>query len=124
MLRLMVMRGSALTCGTAVLLLAAGCSGTAEDAVEVSGTLRQTGGPLGVPQPGVPGMVTFRGGDDRSVEADAASDGTFTLRLPPGSYTVEGRSPTFAGGQGVCRADDVRVASRAVAGIVVACPRR
>ena len=89
----------------------------------VSGVLRQTGGPPGVSQPGVPGTVTFRG-DAGPVEVEAAEDGTFSLRLPPGTYEVEGRSPTYGGGEGICKGNEVRVVSAPVLDVVVACTRR
>ncbi len=95
-----------------------GASGTA-----VSGTLRLTGGPSGSSQPGVGGQVVFTSDDTHHTQA--AADGTFTMSLRPGTYTVTGTSPQFDDGQGTCRADTrVVVTGTAVAGLVVACSRR
>lgn len=89
----------------------------------VSGVLRQTGGPSGASQPGVPGTVAFRGAAGL-VEVEAAEDGTFLLRLPPGTYEVPGRSPNYGGGEAIYRAIEVRVVSAPVIDVVVACTRR
>ena len=90
----------------------------------VSGTLRTTGGPPGVSQPGVAGQVVFTSGKVRGL-AQAAADGTFTASLVPGTYTITGSSPQYGDAQGVCRADGPFVVSDDdIEGLLVACPRK
>jgi hypothetical protein len=111
--------------GLLASLALAGCTQEAEPAQQrVAGTLRMTGGPLGVAQPGVHGEVVFASGDRREV-VEAAKDGSFATSLDAGTYTVTGTSPLFGGGAGVCRADaPVVVAGGSIDDVVVACPRR
>jgi hypothetical protein len=85
-----------------------------------------TGGPAGAPQPGVPGSVWFDAvATGRRYPTAAAADGSFTLTVPPGAYTVTGSSPQFAGGSQSCRADGtVQISASGLSGVVVACPHR
>jgi hypothetical protein len=94
--------------------------------VVVDGVLRMTGGPAGAPQPGVPGSVWFDAvATGRRYPTAAAADGSFTLTVPPGAYTVTGSSPQFAGGSQSCRADGtVQISASGLSGVVVACPHR
>jgi hypothetical protein len=94
--------------------------------VVVAGVMRMTGGPAGAPQPGVPGSVRFDAvASGRSYPTKAAADGSFTLTVPPGEYTVTGSSPQFDGGSQSCRADGtVHVSGSGLSGVVVACSRR
>lgn len=91
--------------------------------VVVDGVLRMTGGPVGAAQPGVPGSVWFDAvATGRRYPAKAAADGSFTLTVPPGKYTVTGSSPQFNGGSPSCRADGtVQVSASGLSGVVVAC---
>jgi hypothetical protein len=121
-------RRAALAAFAAVLALT-GCGSdragaSADPAVQVSGTLRMTGGPAGATQPGAPGDVLFTSTGARQV-THAAADGAFSISLPPGTYTVAGTSPQYGDGQGICRVDaPVVVTEKAVSGLVVACSRR
>jgi hypothetical protein len=111
------------------LVALTGCSadpngGSDTSAQRVAGTLRMTGGPAGVSQPGVVGQVVFTSGDNREV-TEAAADGSFAVSLTAGTYTVTGTSPLYGDGQGVCRADaPFVVADASVSDVVVACSRR
>lgn len=111
--------------------LVAGCSshstGPLEPPVEVHGVLRMTGGPAGATEPSVPGRVRFvgprKGGD--TLEVPTAANGTFSLELNPGSYTVTGRSPQYDDGNGICRTNgDVVIKARRNSPITVACDRK
>lgn len=64
----------------------------------VTGRLVIEGGSLGPggQQPGerpVPGTVEFTAEGHRLDEVPAGNSGTFSVRLPPGTYAVSGRSP-------------------------------
>lgn len=90
-------------------------------ATTVSGTLRMVGGAMGGGQPGVPGEVVFTAADKHAV-AQAATDGSFTASLAPGTYKVTGTSRWYDNGQRGCSADSSVVVTRtAVAGLVVGC---
>lgn len=93
---------------------------------EVRGWLRMTGGPSGASQPGIPGTVSFvdRATGDRYA-ATATADGSFTVTVPSGRYTVTGTSPLFMDGQGSCgTAVPTVVPASGLAGVVVACSRK
>lgn len=63
----------------------------------IAGHLRQVGGPVpGVNRP-VPGTVTISGGSTTK-ELPVGQDGSYTVDVPPGTYTVVGHSPTTLGG--------------------------
>lgn len=63
----------------------------------IAGHLRQVGGPPpGVNRP-VPGTVTISGGSTTK-ELQVGKDGSYTVDVPPGTYTVVGHSPTTLGG--------------------------
>jgi hypothetical protein len=74
----------------------------ADDSVEgtVNGTMKMVGGPAAeeVESP-APGQVHARPfpGDSRgeAAEVETADDGTFELRLKPGTYQITGTSPSF-----------------------------
>jgi len=94
--------------------------------VVVDGVLRVIGGPAGAPQPGIPGSVEFDAvATGRRYPTKAAADGSFTLAVPPGAYTVTGASPQVSGGSQSCRADGiVHVSASGLSGVVVACSIR
>jgi hypothetical protein len=58
------------------------------------------GGPVDVHQP-VDGSVTIEGPVDRTI--DVGSDGTFSIWVPPGRYSLTGHSPLYGGGEYLCR---------------------
>jgi hypothetical protein len=78
----------------------------------MTGTFTRVGGPLGPggtqPRP-VPltGTLQFSAGHHRMVAVQVGETGRFSVSLPPGSYTVSGRSPslvtTLASGAHVVR---------------------
>ena len=99
-------------------------SHTAASLTAVSGSMRMTGGPLGAPQTGATGDVTFTTSGTHAV-AHAAADGSFSTSLAPGTYTVTGTSPQYGGGHGICNAtSSVVVSDTALSGVVVACSRK
>jgi hypothetical protein len=66
----------------------------------VTGRLLMAGGPLGPggQQPGhrpIPGTVAFAQAGHRTVAAQVAASGEFSLWLPPGRYWLAGRSPVI-----------------------------
>lgn len=89
----------AITSAAAMLLLA-GCGATAgqhSPMATVTGRFVREGGPLGTggQQPAeqpLSGTVVFTAGRHQ-VTVQVGSSGTFSLRLPPGTYAVSGRSP-------------------------------
>jgi hypothetical protein len=88
--------------------LAAACAGppSVRPAVamgNLTGHLYGVGGPApGAPRPWS-GTVTLIGPYfHRDIQVGA--DGVFSVFVPPGTYTVTGRSPLYQSGTGVCRA--------------------
>lgn len=94
--------------------------------VTVSGVLGMTGGPSDASQSGVPGLVWFDAvATGQRYSTTAAPDGSFTVTVSPGEYTVTGTSPQFNGGSGLCRADGtVHVPASGLSSVVVACSRK
>jgi hypothetical protein len=88
--------------GAAAMLLLAGCGATTGQhsvTATVTGKFVREGGPLGAggQQPAeqpLSGTVLFIAGRHR-VTVHVGSSGTFSVRLPPGTYTVSGRSPSI-----------------------------
>ena len=98
-----------------------------EPPIPVHGVLLMTGGPSGAPQEGVKGRVAFFGPGDRgaTLEVPTNADGTFTLELNPGTYTVTGHSPLYGGNTGVCRTQGELVVKAGSDPLVtVACDRK
>ncbi len=81
-------------------LLMAGCAATGGQGLvtgHLAGRLVMEGGPIGPggKQPGerpIPGTVTFTAAGHRQVAVQVGTSGTFSVRLPPGTYQVSGRS--------------------------------
>jgi hypothetical protein len=93
------------------------CSGRPGSGI-VQGTLDRVGGPApGSPTP-VPGLVTLTGAS-RSYQVAADANGSFSVRVAPGRYTVTATSPRV----GIsCRATHrVQVPARGVATVHVWC---
>lgn len=95
------------TWSAAALLLLAGCTGSPG-----SGTLTGHFSAVGGPAPGsmrpMRGSVTADGPGGRHV-VTTASDGSYRLTLPPGTYSVTAKVP---GGTGPCQADAPVVITR------------
>lgn len=125
--------GMASTLGGAVLLAAVpGCSiGGADDTPSpqstpaptraavggVDGTFRVGGGPYpGIDEP-LSGTITFTG---PVTERVSASDGTFTVGLPPGEYKVSGQ-PEGHFAAVICASTTVTVAAAKTERVDVAC---
>jgi hypothetical protein len=71
------------------------------DRVAVSGRLI-TAGLVSSPAPGTIRITGSRHGPHYTITV--GNDGRYTLTVPPGPYTITGRSPTRYG-RGVCQAD-------------------
>jgi hypothetical protein len=88
---------------------AAACSGQGAGVPAdgtLSGHLYGVGGPApGLPRPW-PGTVTLTGsGVHRDIPVGA--NGTFSVIIPAGRYTVVGHSPLYGSGAGLCQAAGV-----------------
>jgi hypothetical protein len=91
------------TCACVLALLTAGCAAAGAQAPaaaigHLAGRLVMEGGALGPggQQPGerpLSGTVTFTAAGHRRVTVRVGSTGKFSVRLPPGTYQVSGRSP-------------------------------
>ncbi len=94
--------------GLLAVLLMAGCAATGGQAPvpgHLAGRLVMEGGPMvpGGQQPGerpISGTVTFTSAGHRQVAVQVGTSGTFSVRLPPGTYQVSGRSPFIETGNG------------------------
>lgn len=87
----------------------------------VAGQLLFVGGPApGFPRAVSGGTVTFSGA--RTVTTHVDSNGTFSVPLSPGTYTVTATSANYNSGRGVCMASRaVRVADRGTESVRVYC---
>ena len=84
----------------------------------VSGTFRVSGGPYpGVDEP-LSGIVAF---DGRGTEEVTASDGTFALELPPGTYTVTGQPQEGRFAPTTCPPKTLTVVADQVSTVEVSC---
>jgi hypothetical protein len=86
------------------LALLAGCSTNPGYRQTVPGKFVRVGGPAPGSAFPLPGTITARAASGQAFTATSARDGRFTLRLPPGSYRVTGRSPLMQSGQMICAA--------------------
>jgi len=88
------------------LVFLAGCSGRSGAEGTLTGHLYGVGGPPpGLPRPW-PGTVTLTGpGIDRS--ASVGADGSYSVTVPAGRYTVVGRSPLYESDAALCRATEL-----------------
>jgi hypothetical protein len=84
----------------------AACSGHDPADGTLTGHLYGVGGPApGLPRPW-PGTVTVTGpGVHRDVPVGA--DGSYSVTVPAGRYTVTGHSPLYGSGTYLCRATEV-----------------
>lgn len=99
-------RGAAVRClGVSFigLVLLAGCGGPSGHGT-LSGHLYMVGGPApGTPR-AVEGTVVATGPDGRHT-ATVGADGSYTMQLAPGTYTVTGTSPQYGEGKSPCPAN-------------------
>lgn len=113
-------------CGTGAATTRAA---SASDDGSVTGTFIRVGGPLGIdgtqPRP-VPltGTLLFTAGHRRMAEVHVGKTGRFSVRLPAGSYSVSGRSPSLSGASTVrpCgQPERVTVVARRAVHVSVVC---
>ena len=95
------MRPTVMRFGVVVIFLPVsllvGCSSQTPANGTITGHLRQVGGaPPGVNRP-VPGTVTITGGTVTK-DLQVGQDGSYTVEVPPGTYSVVGHSPTAMSG--------------------------
>jgi hypothetical protein len=71
----------------------------------------------------VPGVVSASGvqGKQTIYSQRVSADGRFTLHVAPGTYVLDGRTPRFNGGQGLCGGRAVTVAKNTTVLRDVAC---
>lgn len=114
--------------GVTLLLRSGGATspaGTAQGPAEIAGngrvlgTLEAVGGPPpGTPRP-LRGSITLRNSSGTTFTTTAGSNGAFVVRIPPGTYTVIGRSPLY---NGDCQPiEPVTVVAGTTIQVVVAC---
>jgi hypothetical protein len=117
--------------GVTLLLRSGGTTspaGTAQGPAEIAGnglvlgTLEAVGGPPpGTPRP-LRGSITLRSSRGKAFTTTAGSDGAFAVRIPPGPYTVIGRSPLYDSGIADCQPiEPVTVVAGTTIRVVVAC---
>ena len=108
-----------------VAVAAAGCSqgasGPAGSGV-VQGHLYGVGGPAPGSQRPWAGTVLFDGGG-RHADVAVEDDGSFSITLGPGRYTVTGRTPGYQDGQAPCHpeSDGIEVTANATTTVDVFC---
>ncbi len=103
-------------------MLLAACTGHADKGT-ISGHLLAVGGPAGIPNRPLSGTVSLKGSDNFQVAV--GPDGSYSLSVPQGTYSVSGRSPLYQGGQRICRASHpVTVTKGAVVKADVFCQER
>ena len=82
------------------------CSGQGPADGTLTGHLYGVGGPApGLPRPW-PGTVTLTG-PGVHLEVPVSADGAYSVRVPPGRYTVTGHSPLYESGTALCQAAGV-----------------
>lgn len=81
------------------------CSGPGASDGTLAGHLYGVGGPApGLPRPW-PGTVTLAGPGVHE-DVSVGADGSYSVRVPGGRYTVVGRSPLYQSGGALCRATE------------------
>ena len=115
---------SALLVAAAGLLLSVCSSALPSPEGTIRGTFRMS---VGVIEPtnggAIPGRVTATNRAGQTYSAVVPGTGRFELLVPPGFYTVVGRSPRFVsnGTEGACAAGPISIASRRVVTLDVTC---
>ena len=116
-------------CGVALLLFLFVAAGSDEPfTVNVSGTLQETHGQVRAGMrvgPGVLGTVTAIPSTGPRITVVVGPSGSFRMKLAPGTYHFVGHRPAYPAGIDGCGAyDSVKVARRAVSGVIVDCAGR
>jgi hypothetical protein len=79
--------------------------GTPLSAATVTGRLLAVGGPAGTPNRPLRGTVILHGPGGSIVKAPVGRDGKFQIQIAAGRYRIEGKSPDYLSGTGICRTD-------------------
>jgi hypothetical protein len=103
-------RASTIGVALIVSILAAGCgvstagqtgtsgpTGTVQGIFEIAGgpAIPKTNGLITTPTSPISGIVSFTDASGHTTDVTTGSDGTFSVRLPAGKYTVTGLTPTI-----------------------------
>ncbi len=107
-------QGSAGLLVVALMVMGAtGCGGKDTAAYpakgSITGTLEAVGGPAGPARP-LSGRITAHSGG-HTWSTMAGTDGRFSFHVPPGTYGLTGRSPSYQDGTVDCIADGAVVVS-------------
>lgn len=101
---LSVRRTSVVALASALAAFSLASCGSPSVTVMVTGKLEVSGGPApGAPRP-LNGEIRLRAEDGKSYTATTGPDGRFSINVPPGSYTVRGKSREYEGGRWACLA--------------------
>lgn len=93
----------------------------------VKGRFIASGGPPGAKPSPQKGIVTFVDADGQtSIQVASGADGTFSIVLPVGTYTVTGHTPQYVinDREGLCAGGDVTVKRGRTSSATVGCGRR
>lgn len=123
--RLMIVAGLVAAGATSGCSPGAGPVGSAPQSGIVQGHLYGVGGPAPGTRRAWTGTVSFDGG---GTHADVAvkDDGSYSIALGPGRYSVVGTSPNYEDGRSACRpaSDGVEVTAGSTATVDVLCQLR
>ena len=124
-------RSAVLIAGVLALSLPLGACEGAADRTEVgsstlSGQLLAVGGPAQGTNRPLPGTVIAANTDTHEHHSvSVGSDGRYSLHLPPGNYTIAGRSPSYGDDAYLCAAQQpIRIAAATTAHADVTCEER
>ena len=110
-----------------IVVTAAGC-GYSGPMGEVQGTVVGIGGPPGDgftsehPLPEEQATVTLRGPDGLSISAHAGAGGKFSVDVPPGRYTVTGRSSDVLHQDDCSASGAIMVTAGGTTAVALTCP--
>lgn len=111
----------AMSAVVATVLTLTGCASGGSAEGTLTGHLLGVGGPAGNGPSPWPGTLTITAGGVEHV-VSVGDDGSYSVTLAPGSYTVVGRSPMFQDGTSDCRpSGDAHITAGATTSLDVAC---
>lgn len=122
------------------LVLVAGCSSSSTSSPTstgptsgmVTGVLQLGSAVAGGSPQRVSGTITLKSAEGKTTTTPAGSDGTFSVSVPAGAYTVTGRTPMFIinGTEGTCVNEStggqapLDVAAGQTVSVTVVCPTK